>query len=158
MNSTNPPADHNDSKKPKAQKGEVDFEEKYLRALAELENYRKKVERDRSILIKSANEQTLSAILPVLDNFKRASEHLPEELKRHEWAKGVAAIEIQFEETLAELGLQKITAKPGDSVDVNKHAVIGTGEGERGKIIEIVEDGYELNGKILRAAKVRVGV
>ncbi len=157
MNSTNPPVDDGDPKKSKIQKKETDFEEKYLRALAELENYRKKVERDRVDLIKSANEQTITAILPVLDNFKRASEHLPKALADNEWAKGVTAIETQFEQTLSELGLCKIEVKVGDSCDVNKHEVIGTAEGKSGKIIEVVEEGYELNGKILRASKVRVG-
>ncbi|MCF7845994.1 MAG: nucleotide exchange factor GrpE [Candidatus Peribacteraceae bacterium] len=134
-----------------------DFEEKYLRALAELENFRKQVERDKTDLAKFANENCLSALLPVLDNFKRAAAHLPEGLKKNEWASGVSSIEKQFEATLTDLGLRRIEAKTGDPVDVNRHEAIATGAGESGIILEVIEDGYELNGKVLRAAKVRVG-
>jgi len=138
-------------------KNEIDFEEKYLRALAELENFRKKVERERIDFTKLANENTLVALLPVLDNFKRASEHLPSDLKNNEWAKGIAGIEKQFEQTLESLGLQRIEVAAGDACDAMKHEAIATGEGESGKILEVVEEGYELNGKVLRASKVRVG-
>lgn len=154
MNSANPPA--NDFQKQPA-KAEIDFEEKYLRALAELENFRKKVERDKQDFAKLANENALVALLPVLDNFKRASEHLPADLKKNEWAKGIAGIEQQFEQTLASLGLRRIGVKAGDACNARRCEVIAAGEGENGKILEVLEEGYELNEKVLRAAKVRVG-
>lgn len=136
---------------------EHDFEEKYLRACADLENFRKQVERDKSDFAKFANENCLVALLPVLDNFKRAAAHLPEDLAKNEWVRGMTEIEKQFEGTLANLGLKKIEAKVGDALDANKHEAVATGDGESGKILEVLEDGYDLNGKILRAAKVRVG-
>ncbi|MCK5471660.1 nucleotide exchange factor GrpE [Candidatus Gracilibacteria bacterium] len=155
MNSANPPADDSQNQQPL--KDEIDFEEKYLRTLAELENFRKKVERERTDFAKLANENALTTLLPILDNFKRASEHLPSDLKDNEWVKGVAEIEKQFEQTLESLGLQRIEVMAGDTCDAMKHEAIATGEGESGKILEVVEEGYELNGKILRASKVRVG-
>ncbi len=156
MNSANPPTNDDDQNQ-QPPKDEIDFEEKYLRALAETENFRKKVERDKSEFAKLANENALVALLPVLDNFKRASEHLPADLENDEWAKGIAGIEKQFEQTLESLGLQRIAVKAGDACDALKHEAIATGNGENGKILEVLEEGYELNGKILRAAKVRVG-
>lgn len=155
--SQNPPAD--DSQNPPADEAQArnDFEEKYLRAYADLENFRKQVERDKIERAKFANENCLVTLLPVFENFKRASAHLPENLKENDWATGIAAIEKQFEATLASLGLKKIEAQVGEDFDANRHEVIATGEGASGKIIDLIEDGFELNGKVLRAAKVRVG-
>ncbi len=153
---SNPPTD-DDAKNPPADELTNDFEEKYLRACADLENFRKQVERDKIDFAKFAGENILTALLPVLENFKRASAHRPENLAKNEWADGIAAIEKQFESTLAELGLRKIAAKVGADFDANRHEVIATGAGESGKILDLVEDGFELSGKILRAAKVRVG-
>lgn len=155
MNSANPPAD--DKATPPPVKNEIDFEEKYLRTAAELENFRKQVERDKIDFAKFAGENILTALLPILENFKRAANHLPENLKSDDWATGISAIEKQFESTLANLGLRKIEAKIGSDCDPNRHEIIATGEGENGKILEILEDGYELNGKVLRAAKIKVG-
>ncbi len=157
MNSANPPVEDNNSQDQPAPENKVDFESLYLRACADLENYRKQVEKDQQDSAKFASERFLITILPVLDNFKRAANHLPTELKKDEWVKGVTGIEKQFEQTLESLGLKKIEAKVGDACDANKHEAIATGEGESGKIIEVVEEGYELNEKVLRAAKVRVG-
>lgn len=154
---SNPPADEDATPPVDDAKIENDFEEKYLRACADLENFRKKVERDKIEFAKFAGENILTALLPVLENFKRASTHRPENLAENEWADGIAAIEKQFESTLDELGLRKINAKIEDDFDANRHEVIATGAGESGKILEVVEDGFELNGKILRAAKVRAG-
>ena len=150
----NPPADDTN---PPADESQNDFEEKYLRAAAELENFRRQVEREKVERAKFANEACLAALLPVFENFKRAAQHLPEGLKNDDWAKGVSAIEKQFEATLESLGLRKVAAEIGSDFDANRHEVIATGEGKSGKILEVIEDGYELNGKILRSAKVRVG-
>jgi len=134
-----------------------EFEKKWKRALADLENYRRQVERDRVELIKFANENTIITLLPVLDNFKRAAEHLPPEFTENEWAKGINAIEKQFEQVLESLGLQKITAEIGKDCNPIQHEMIAIGDGKSGKILEVLEDGYELAGKVLRAVKVRVG-
>ena len=157
MNSTTPPADDDSKKINPPTENKVDFEEKYLRACADLENFRKKVERDKIDSAKFAGENILTALLPVFENFKRASAHRPKNLAENEWADGIAAIEKQFESTLENFGLRKVGAEIGTDFDANRHEVIATGDGESGKILDVVEDGFELNGKILRAAKVRVG-
>ncbi|MDD3067144.1 MAG: nucleotide exchange factor GrpE [Candidatus Gracilibacteria bacterium] len=152
----NPPAEE-DTALEEAQLKIAELENNWKRCAAELENYRKQVERERLDFAQYANAKALIALLPVLDNFQRANAHLPAELEKNEWVKGIAGVEAQLEETLTSLGLQKIPVKAGDSLDPNKHEAIAMGEGESGKIIDILEDGYELHGKILRAAKVRVG-
>lgn len=134
-----------------------ELEDKWKRTAAEMQNYRQQVERDKIEFVKFACEKALASLLPVLDNFKRASAHLPEDLKNNDWAKGVTAIEIQFEEILDGLGLKKISIKSGEDYNPNQHEVVATTAGEKNKIIDVLEDGYELNGKILRPAKVRVG-
>lgn len=158
---TNPPVQMEDAAKTKAMQSKIaELENNWKRCAAELENYRKQVERERLDFVQYANTKALTALLPVLDNFQRANTHLPADLEKNEWVKwvkGIASIEAQLEETLANLGLQKIPVQTGDSVNPNQHEVIAMGEGESGKIIDILEDGYELHGKILRAAKVRVG-
>jgi len=153
----NPSTDNSQNPLTDEPKIKNDFEEKYLRACADLENFRKQVERDKIEFAKFAGENILIALLPVLENFKRANTHRPTDLKKNEWADGISAIEKQFETTLENFGLRKIEANVGDNFDANQHEVIATGKGENGKILELVENGFELNGKILRAAKIRVG-
>lgn len=152
----NPPAEE-DTVLEEAQLKIAELENNWKRCAAELENYRKQVERERLDFAQYANAKALTALLPVLDNFQRANAHLPADLKDNEWVKGIAGVESQLAATLENLGLQKLEVKIGDSVNPNQHEVIAMGEGESGKIIDILEDGYELHGKILRAAKVRVG-
>jgi molecular chaperone GrpE len=165
---TNPPTEDN-SNQQKSDKnnsnqnpsnnnhGTPDFETKWKRAIADLENFRKQVERERSDSLKFANEIVLETLIPVFDNFCRASAHLPTEIAKNEWARGILQIEKQFEETLNNLGLKKISAKIGQSADPIQHQIVATGEGKSGEILEILEEGYELNGKILRPTKVKVG-
>ena len=160
MNEENTQSENNQTSQPQAadlQNQVKDLEDKWKRCAAELENYRKQVEKDRVDFAQFANSQALIALLPVLDNFKRANTHLPEDLQKNEWVKGVASIEAQLEATLKDLGLQELEVKVGDEVNPNLHEVVATGEGESGKILDVLEAGYELHGKILRAAKVRVG-
>jgi molecular chaperone GrpE len=147
----------NKARDPQNQNDQNDFEEKYLRALADLENYRQQVEREKTELVKFANENLITQLLPILDNFQRAAAHLPEDLKNNKWINGITGIEKQFEQTLENLSLKKIKPELGNFCDANKHEIIAVGEGEKDTILEIFEEGYELNGKILRAAKVKVG-
>lgn len=151
----NTDSEHSSGQTPSTE--ETDYESLYLRAKADLENYRRQVEKDRIDFGKFANENLIVQLLPVLDNFQRAANHLPENLKDDEWVKGITGIEKQFEQILESAGLKKIAAKTGADCDTNLHEAIATGEGESGKILEVIEEGYELNGKVLRAAKVKVG-
>jgi molecular chaperone GrpE len=164
---TNPPAENAVTPEPNESVPEnpapatcvscAELEAKWKRAAADLVNYRKQAEEDRLTFAKFAGEKILNKILPVLDNFKRATQHTPAEVATSDWGKGVNAIETQLEQTLADLGLQKIAAELDSPADPTRHQIIGTGPGAQGTIIEVLEDGYELHGKLVRTAKVKVG-
>ena len=126
------------------------------RSQAELQNAKIRMEKEATEIRLFASESLLKRLLPTIDNFQRAFSHLPEDLKSHEWVKGVSAIEQDLMKQLTASGLTKIDAL-GQSVDPHKHEVLLEGEGEAGKVLEVLEDGYELHGKILRPAKVKVG-
>ena len=126
------------------------------RAQADLQNAKERMERERQDISKYALEGTLRRLLPTIDNFQRAFQHLPEDLKSHDWVRGVAAIEQDLMKQVTELGLQKMDAL-GSVLDPAKHEVLQAAPGEKGKVLEVFEQGYELNGKVLRPAKVKVG-
>lgn len=126
------------------------------RAQADLQNAKERLKREREEIGAFANEQFIRSLLPTLDHFQRAFQHLPEDLKNHEWVKGVTAIEQELLKRVQDAGLSKINAL-GEPVDPQKHEVLMTGPGEENTVIEILEDGYELAGRILRAAKVKAG-
>ena len=127
------------------------------RAQADLQNAKVRMTKDQEELRKFVGEGMLQALLPTVDNFQRAFLHLPDELRSHEWVKGVASIEQDLIRKLSEMGLKRFDSL-GKQVDPARHEVLTTGPGEEGKVIEVFEDGYELHGKILRPAKVKVGV
>jgi molecular chaperone GrpE len=126
------------------------------RAQADLLNAKDRLERDRQEVSKFALAGAVTRLLPTLDNLQRAFLHLPEDLKNHEWVKGIVAIEGELMRLLGDLGLRKIEAL-GQPLDPARHEVLQTGPGEAGKVIEVFEEGYELNGRVLRPVKVRVG-
>lgn len=126
------------------------------RAQADLQNAKQRLEREASDLRSFASEGVIRRILPTLDNFQRAFQSVPAELVAHEWVKGVIAIEQDLLKQVQELGLTKMSSL-GAVVDSAKHEVITVGPGDEGKVIEVFEEGYELNGKVIRPAKVRAG-
>jgi len=126
------------------------------RAQADLQNAKDRLERDAEELRKFAGASMLIDLLPVIDNLQRAFAHLPEDLKDHEWVKGIEAVEQNLMTKLSEAGLKKIESV-GQPVDPEKHEVLQVGPGEKDQIIEVFEDGYELHEKVLRPAKVKVG-
>lgn len=126
------------------------------RAQADLQNAKDRMQREGDDIRKFALENTLLGLLPTIDHFQRAFDHLPEELADNDWVKGVQAIEQDLIGKLSALGLERIECL-GGSVDPEKHEVLQTGPGEEGNITEVVEDGYVFNGKVIRVAKVIVG-
>ncbi len=126
------------------------------RAQADLQNAKARMQRDREELGRFALETTIKALLPVLDHFRRAATHLPKELEGNDWVKGVLATEQELNRILGDLGLTRMNDL-GKQVDTARHDVLTLGSGKEGEIVEVLEDGYELQGKILRPAKVKVG-
>ncbi len=132
------------------------FRDLAARAQADLQNAKARVEREREEIGKFATESLIQKLLPTIDNFQRAIKHIPETLASDDWVKGVVAMEQELVRQLNAAGLKKIDAL-GQPVDPNKHEVLLTGEGEPNVVLEVLEDGYELHGKVLRPAKVKVG-
>lgn len=126
------------------------------RAQADLQNAKERLERERQDVAKFALAGAMTKMLPTLDNLQRAFLHLPEDIKNHEWVKGIQAIENDLMRVLTDLGLKRMESL-GQTLDSARHEVLQTGPGEQSKVIESFEEGYEFNGRVLRPAKVRVG-
>jgi molecular chaperone GrpE len=130
-----------------------------LRTIAEFENYKKRTLKEKAELILNGGEKTITAILPVLDDFERAlaDTHTddPDAIKE-----GMELIFKKFVKTLEGLGVKKIDALDKD-FDVDYHEAIamvpGMGDEKKGKVIDCVQTGYMLNEKVIRHAKVAVG-
>lgn len=131
-----------------------------LRLFADFENFRKRTARERRELYKTAGEDIIVSLLPVLDDFGRALREL-EKSSDEGLFKGVELINNKIRETLRSKGLEMIEVKPGDSFDAEIHdAVTQIAAPEKklkGKIIDVVENGYSLGGKIIRYPKVVIG-
>lgn len=127
------------------------------RAAADLQNFKRRVDEEKTGLRVFANLQFLQGIFPIIDNFQRAFAHIPETLTQDEWVKGLFAIEKQFVNTLASLGLTEIPCELGTKFDPNLHEAVTQGPGEKDTILECFERGYTWNGTVVRPAKVKVG-
>ncbi|MBM3227849.1 nucleotide exchange factor GrpE [Candidatus Peribacteria bacterium] len=126
------------------------------RAQADLQNAKARVDRERTELAAFALEAILRKLLPIIDSFQRAFQHLPEALANDEWTKGVVAIERQLARELEAAGLQKMSSL-GAPLDPQRHEVLQQGSGKKDAVIEVYEEGYELHGRVLRPAKVKIG-
>lgn len=135
-----------------------ELKDKYLRSVAEFDNYRKRTLKEKADLILNGGEKTITAILPVLDDFERAMTDKNEDPKAIR--EGFELILKKFKKTLTTLGVKKIETKDKD-FDTEFHEAIamvpGMGDDKKGKIIDCVEPGYTLNDKVIRHAKVAVG-
>lgn len=139
-----------------AQKKAQNFEDIAKRAQADLQNFRRRSEQEKADFVRFAKMEFILQLLPIVDNFARAAEHTPEDLKTHDWVKGISAIEKQFEGMIAALGLEKIKTV-GEKFNPHFHEAVAEGQGEKDTVIEELEKGYILNDKVVRPAKVKVG-
>ena len=126
------------------------------RAMADLQNYKRRTEEDQAKFVKFANAELLKILLPIIDNFDRSAEHLPDDLKDNEWAKGVMQIHDDFLKTLEQIGVKKIKTI-GEPLDPNLHEGLIAGHGKKDVILEELEPGYTLNDEVVKVAKVKVG-
>ncbi len=134
--------------------------EKFLRLFAEFENYKRRTSKERVELFKTAGQEVLLSMLPVMDDFDRALL----ELKKAEddtLFQGVTLIHNKLKETLKSKGLQQFNVKQGDAFDPETHEAItqipAPSEDLKGKIIDVIEKGYQLGDKIIRYPKVVIG-
>ena len=142
------------------QQEEADFKTKYFYLAAELENQRKRFQRERENLFKFGNEKILGDLIEVIDNLERtiaAIDH-SEDKKIKNIVQGVDIVKKQFLDTLGRHGLTPLESL-GEEFDPNLHEAMAQEEAEGqepNKIIRVFEQGYKLNGRLLRAAKVIV--
>lgn len=127
------------------------------RALADLQNYRKRVEEERAQFATFANAALLLELLPVLDNFNRAFAVVPQEIAASEWFKGALQIEQQLAAAIRKQGVTEMAPQTGKTLDTSMHEAVAAGPGEKEIIVEEFEKGYLLGDKVLRPAKVKVG-
>lgn len=126
------------------------------RAVADYQNLKRRSEEEKSEFAKYANSKLILEILPFIDNLQRANEQLPENLKDNEWIKGVIQIEKQMMDNLQKQGLESIETI-GQKLDPNLHEALMQAPGETDTVVQEVEKGYKLNGRVIRFAKVVVG-
>lgn len=142
-----------------ATKKEVEqYKDKYLRAVAEFDNYRKRTLKEKAELLLNGSEKTVCAFLPILDDFERAIADKTEDVNAIK--EGMQIIFNKFNKTLESLGVKKIETE-GKDFDVDFHEAVamvpGMGDDKKGKVIDCVQTGYQLNDKVIRHAKVAVG-
>ena len=136
------------------------LEDKYLRQVAEFDNYRKRTIKEKAELIKNGSERAIESILPVLDDFERALSNMAKDENASEIMTGVELIYNKFVGILKQNGLQKIETEGADfNTDYHEAiALIPTpDEKMKGKVLDCVQAGYTLNDKVIRHAKVAVG-
>ncbi len=135
--------------------------DKFLRLFAEFENYKKRTSKERIELFKTANQELMTVLLPVLDDFERALTHIEDDKEAEELRKGVLLIYQKLIKTLEQKGLTTIETKSGEVFDSEIHEAItqipAPTEDMKGKIIDTVEKGYKLGDKIIRFPKVVIG-
>jgi len=134
--------------------------DKYLRLFAEFENYKRRTTKERIELFKTANQEVLLAMLPVLDDFDRAMV----EINKSEdelLTKGVELIHEKLKSTLVSKGLEQVEVKAGDAFDADFAEAItqipAPSDKMKGKIVDVLEKGYKLGDKIIRFPKVVLG-
>lgn len=142
-------------------KAEVEeSKDKYLRLFAEFDNYRKRTNKEKLELRKTAAADTLTALLPVLDDFDRAKKNHDDASSTEEFSEGVMFVYDKVLSFMKKQGLEAIDST-GEAFDVNIHEAIteipAPTEEMKGKIIDTVELGYKLNDKVIRYAKVVIG-
>lgn len=137
-----------------------DLNDKYLRQIAEFDNYRKRTIKEKAELIKNGGERTIESILPVLDDFERALANMTKDESAKEILTGIELIYNKFLSALKQNGLQKIETE-GKEFDTDYHEAIAMvpapSEELKGKVLDCVQTGYILNDKVIRHAKVAVG-
>ncbi len=126
------------------------------RAQADLQNAKMRMEKEALDIRLFAVEGLIVRLLPTIDNLRRAFEHLPDELRSHDWVKGLQVTEQQMLSDLEAVGLRPIEAL-GLPVDTQRHEVLQSVPGKLDIVVQVLENGYELHGKVIRPAKVVVG-
>ena len=134
--------------------------DKFLRLFAEFENYKRRTAKERIELFSTASEEVMISLLPVLDDFDRASVEIEKDLE-NETLKGVLLIKNKLFDSLKSKGLSLVDVKKGDEFNADDHEAVtqipAPSKDMVGKIIDIIEKGYKLGEKVIRYPKVVIG-
>ena len=134
--------------------------DKFLRLFAEFENYKRRTAKERIELFSTASEEVMITLLPVLDDFDRASVEIEKD-KDNEILKGVLLIKNKLFDSLKSKGLDLIEVKKGDVFNADDHEAVtqipAPNKKMQGKIIDVIEKGYKLGEKVIRYPKVVIG-
>jgi len=137
-----------------------ELKDKYLRAVAEFENFKRRTLKEKTELILNGGEKAITAILPIIDDMERAIENAHKQECVDAVEEGWELIYKKLLSTLEGMGVKKIEVEDKD-FDVDFHEAVamvpGMGDDKKGKIIDCVQTGYTLNDKVIRHAKVAVG-
>lgn len=133
--------------------------DKFIRLYSEFENFRRRTAKEKLEMIQSANEQLIKTLLPVADDFERAEKSF--KTKDDKDLEGFFLIYNKFKKTLDQAGVKVMDLKPGSAFDADLHEAITQipvqDDALKGKVVDVVENGYLLNDKVIRHAKVVVG-
>ena len=134
--------------------------DKFLRLFAEFENYKRRTAKERIELFSTASEEVMISLLPVLDDFDRASAEIEKD-KDNEILKGVMLIKNKLSDSLKSKGLSLIEVNKGDGFNADYHEAVtqipAPSKDMKGKIIDVIEKGYKLGEKVIRYPKVVIG-
>ena len=137
-----------------------ELKDKYLRTVAEFENFKRRTLKEKTELILNGGEKAITAILPIIDDMERAIENAHKQECVDAGEEGWELIYKKLLSTLEGMGVKKIEVD-GKDFDVDFHEAVamvpGMGDDKKGKIIDCVQTGYTLNDKVIRHAKVAVG-
>ena len=143
-----------------AQEQIEELKDKYLRSVAEFDNYRKRTLKEKAELILNGSEKAVGAVLPILDDMERAIANGEKTDDPKVLREGMSLIYTKFQKVLESLGVKEIETADAD-FDTDVHEAIamvpGMGDDKKGKVLDCVQKGYKLNDKVIRHAKEAVG-
>ena len=154
--------ENNNEKSPleEAQQQIDELKDKYLRSVAEFDNYRKRTLKEKAELILNGSEKAIAAVLPILDDMERAIANGEKTEDLNVLREGMSLIYTKFQKVLESIGVKEIETADAD-FDTDVHEAIamvpGMGDDKKGKVLDCVQKVYKLNDKVIRHAKVAVG-
>ncbi len=132
------------------------LKDQLARCMADLQNFKRRAEEDRSRFVKFANAEMLKMLLPVIDHYERAYQQTPEHLQEEPWVKGIRQTHDELLKTLIKLGVKRIPTV-GQTLDPTRHEAMLSAPGEKDVILEEMDPGYTYHDEVLKPAKVKVG-
>lgn len=139
----------------------TEVNDKYLRLYSEFENFRKRTAKEKLDLIMNASQDTMSAMLPILDDLERALKSNEESTDIDAVKEGINLVSQKLNNILSGKGLKLMEVKSGDNFDLDLHEAItkipAPSNELKGKVVDVIENGYYLNDKVIRYSKVVIG-